>query len=49
VIPFEHALLIQETLRDNPNADFWFEENLFHGQLAEDYNKRILKFFKENI
>ncbi|MCH8011065.1 MAG: alpha/beta fold hydrolase [Candidatus Marinimicrobia bacterium] len=49
VIPFEHALLIQETLRDNPNADFWFEENLFHGQLAEDYNKRILKFFKENL
>ncbi len=49
VIPFEHALLIQETLRDNPNAEFWFEENLFHGQLGEDYNKRILKFFNENL
>ena len=45
VIPFEHAVLLQEALKNNPNAEFWFEDNLAHGQLGGEYQKRILEFF----
>jgi hypothetical protein len=33
----------------NPRAQFWFHEDLFHGQLAPDYQKRIGAFFAENL
>ena len=49
VIPFSHALLIKEALKDNPRAEFWFQENLFHGQLGEDYQKKIEEFFEKNL
>ncbi len=49
VIPFKNALLIQETLKDNPRAEFWFEENLIHGQFGDEYQKRIEDFFKRNL
>lgn len=49
VIPFSHALLIKKALRNNPRAEFWFSENLFHGQLSEEYQKRIGDFFKRNL
>lgn len=49
VIPFKNALLIQEVLKDNPWADFWFQENLFHGQQASEYQKRIEDFFDRNL
>ncbi len=48
-IPFQHALLLQEALKDNPRAEFWFHEDLYHGQLAEDYQKRIGDFFAANL
>ncbi len=49
VIPFKNALLIQEALKNNPRAEFWFEENLIHGQLGEEYQKRIGEFFDKNL
>ncbi len=59
VIPFKNALLIQEALKDNPQAEFWFparrslgaggEKNLIHGQFGDEYQKRIEDFFKKNL
>jgi dipeptidyl aminopeptidase/acylaminoacyl peptidase len=49
LIPFEHASLLQESLRNNGKAEFWFHENLFHGQLAADYQKRVAAFFAANL
>lgn len=45
VIPFSHALLLKESLEDNPRAEFWFQENLIHGQLNRDYQKRVGDFY----
>lgn len=49
VIPFNHAVLLQETLKDNLMAEFWFEENLAHGELGGEYQKRIEEFFDKNL
>lgn len=49
VIPFAHALLLQDALKNNPRAEFWFEENLAHGQLGGEYQKRIEEFFEKNL
>lgn len=49
VISFQHALLIQEALKENPQAEFWFEENLIHGGFGPVYQKRILEFFQRNL
>ncbi len=49
VIPFENALRIQEALKDNPQAEFWFQENIIHGQFGDEYQKRIENFFKRNL
>ncbi len=49
VIPFKNALLIQEALKNNPKAEFWFEENLVHGQFGSEYQKRIESFFEKNL
>ena len=49
LITFEHALLLQEALKNNPKAEFWFHDNLFHGQLGVDYQKRIGNFFAANL
>lgn len=49
VIPFNHAILIQEALKKNPKAEFWFQENLIHGQLNDEYEKRITNFFEKNL
>lgn len=44
-IPFGHALMLQDALKNNPWSEFWFSENLTHGQLGEAYQKRIMEFF----
>ena len=49
VIPWRHAELLQEALRNNPKADFWFQENLVHGQFNSEYQKRIKGFFDKNL
>ena len=49
VIPFSHAQLLKEALKDNPKAEFWFQENLSHGQFASEYQQRIQDFFDSNL
>jgi len=49
VIPFKNALLLQEALRGNSRAEFWFQENLTHGVFEETYKKRINDFFRNNL
>lgn len=49
VIPFKNALLIQESLKNNGRAEFWFEENLTHGQLGKKYERKIEDFFEKNL
>lgn len=48
-ISFSHALRIREALRKNPRAEFWFKENLFHGELGGEYQNRILDFLSRNL
>lgn len=49
VIPFKHALLIQEGLKDNPQAEFWFLDKLVHGQSSPEYQERVLRFFEKSF
>ncbi|HXG53127.1 MAG TPA: alpha/beta fold hydrolase [candidate division Zixibacteria bacterium] len=49
VIPFEHALLLKEALKENPRAEFWFADDLFHGQVGPDYERRIAGFFEASL
>ncbi|PCI19715.1 hypothetical protein COB64_03315 [Candidatus Wolfebacteria bacterium] len=49
VIPFSHAVRLQESLEDNSKAEFWFQENLRHGEFDAEYQARILDFFKRNF
>ena len=49
LIPFRHASLLQESLRNNGKAEFWFHENFFHGQLAPDYQRRVADFFAATL
>ncbi|MCH7604904.1 alpha/beta fold hydrolase [Patescibacteria group bacterium] len=49
VIPFSHAQLLKEALKDNPKAEFWFQEGLSHGQFASEYQQRIQDFFDTNL
>jgi uncharacterized protein len=49
VIPFYHARSLQEALKNNPRAEFWFHEGFAHGQLASDYQSRVRNFFYKNL
>lgn len=49
MIPFSNALLLQDALKNNPRANFWFQENLVHGQFDEAYQKKVGDFFLNNF
>jgi fermentation-respiration switch protein FrsA (DUF1100 family) len=49
VIPFPHALLLEEALEGNPKAEFWFPDALRHGEMDEEHRTRILDFFTKNL
>jgi len=49
VIPFSHAQLLQQSLKNNSDAQFWFQEGLVHGQLGGQYEKRVLDFFEAGL
>ena len=49
VIAFSNAKIIQEALKDNTNAEFWFKDRLIHGQLGEEYQKYLEDFFDKNL
>lgn len=46
IIPFEHALLLQQALSKNTKAKFLFIDNAWHGQRRADFNPLISAFFK---
>jgi len=49
VIPFSHAELLQKALEKNPWAEFWFRARLSHGELGQEYQKRISDFFHRHL
>lgn len=50
VIPFAHARLLQEAVKDNPKAEFWFRESSAHGDLGSgEYQQKIQDFFARNL
>jgi len=53
VIPFENAIRIQKSLKNNPKTQFFFFEEGSHGGIPEnlekEYQKRVLEFFKQNL
>lgn len=49
VISFRHAELLQEALKNNPKAEFWFQEGISHNEFAEGYEERILDFYERNL
>lgn len=49
VIPFSNAKIIQEALKNNSKSSFWFRENMVHGQLGGEYEKRLGEFFDKNF
>jgi dipeptidyl aminopeptidase/acylaminoacyl peptidase len=49
VIPFAHAHELQQALANNPRAEFWFNQEFAHGQLASDYRARVTTFFQRHL
>lgn len=49
VVPFSHALLLKDVLKDNPRAEFWFEGGVLHGQVQKEYQKRVGEFFQKSL
>ena len=49
VIPFENALRLKEALKQNPQAEFWFEEGLIHGSFGKGYQERVGNFFDKHL
>lgn len=53
VIPFENALRIQKSLKNNTSAQFFFMQEGTHGgvqeNLEKEYQKRVLEFFNQNL
>lgn len=53
LISIKHAQRLKEALKDNAEAQFWFQDRGIHGlvpaEVKKDYEDRILKFFKENL
>lgn len=48
MIPFSHAQEIQNSLKDSTSAEFWFPNNLLHGQITAEHQQRIEGFFNNN-
>ena len=49
VIPFKNAERLEEALKNNPKAEFWFVEKLTHEQHPKNYQDRVLDFFERNL
>lgn len=49
VVPFSHAKRLKTAFADNPRAEFWFRENLSHGELGGEYEQRIEDFFTRSL
>lgn len=49
VIPFTHAEMLQEALKDNPKAEFSFGDELLHGQASVEFAQKMLDFFVKHL
>jgi fermentation-respiration switch protein FrsA (DUF1100 family) len=49
VVPFSQARTLQQALVNNPRAEFWFNEEFAHGQMAPDYQSRVRNFFRKHL
>lgn len=49
VIPFENAELIALSLRDDPNAEFWFNESRVHGEASRELPEKVGAFFDKHL
>jgi len=49
LIPFKHAELLQEALKNNPHAEFLHFETSPHGGREEGYETRIKQFLKKSL
>lgn len=48
-IPFHHAELLKDALKNNQYAEFYFPETGLHGELPADFDERAKYFFEKNI
>ena len=48
-IPFHHALLLMNALRNNQRAEFYFPETGLHGELPVDFDERAKYFFEKYV
>lgn len=49
-IPFSHALILRDALKNNLQAEFWFQDSLIHGENSgAGYEKRIIDFFAKYL
>lgn len=48
-IPFSHAELLREALRENERAAFYFPDSGAHGALPGDLEERVRQFFLERL
>lgn len=48
-IPFHHAELLKDALKNNQRAEFYFPEVGRHGELPADFNERVKKFFERHL
>jgi len=49
MIPFAQAEMIKEALSENPNAEFYFRDQLTHGMIEPEYQQRILAFLRKHL
>ena len=49
VIPFSNALLLEQALQNNPKAEFWFKDELIHGERSLDYQQGLMDFFERSL
>ena len=48
-ISFVHAERFQESLKQNPHAEFYFIEHGLHGELPLDFDSRLKEFFQRSL
>lgn len=49
VIPITHGQRLRQALRHNPRAEFWFRDDLGHGQLDDSHHQRVETFFAQHL
>jgi|SRR5687768_4724088 len=49
VVPFEHAEMLRNGLSSDPAAEFWFMDDVGHGEPTADFVPRIRTFFNTHL